>query len=838
MANPRMVEKIYKTFFNNNPQAYKEYLNLLKTNPKEASKMLNSIFTGYLKTAKDFTTAGKNWLAGTLATTATAGAIANATANPSSAATLEVAKAAVGDASKSADTITDYIVPFYSGTKEQIKAVNDYLDGNISKDEYYKRIANGTLSNALDGLLMFVGGKAASKFVKQQVKNMINKGIQVAAKQGVKAANAVVKNEAAVIRNQLVKANPTASKLINQGKETLSSGIDNAFKSVTPDKALRVKPDIGDAWNVFLDTFGPKVASSGAKSATSAEARRITEKAATQGVESLTKGEEESLVKLIKDNSEVIKKLAAECGVKSKAEIPNFLSFLNKYAKLLKYSPKVLRSDASKLSKGAYLTVGGLSTGITLRDMWQEWNEWGMTDFVPNVAGGVGRIAGSWIPFGGPLTQLTMASLGYFNGDKLARVALRKLGMKDVLSHKEKEEVEKGYRMPGLSQQLDEYHTGLSGRRYHIVNDKIYAFDTGAMTSVNAALDDIVKAQEFKKQNAQDKINQNNQMLDELARAEAMGYDVDRNQAYNLIQENQQLEQEIGDTNKVLEQLDFSDEYDEDDDLAQQVYDKEIKPGEIQTEQERQQNAQIRAQNLQDIMDIVTQQNQQYIDQYFTPENLAADYFTHMREAAYGRAARLTPDEFAQIQKSKAMYQMLPSIREKALNELNTLEQLAQSNTKLGIEQGKLTETMRNNYVKNLIEQFKANETARHNQMQEQIGVGNLNVNQNKAQIAQQQADTARDRAKTYQEFVEVQKGMMPYRQFQAMGQGLAGAAAGEVDSDKIINANPEIGKIVFPAAFQTAVQEEVVQEAPQKGSSISDFYQGVQNKVNQLKGQ
>ena len=86
----------------------------LREGRKEANRYINSIFTE----------ANKNNLKTTGAVMAALGLTQN------------TAKAAVEKADKAAE----WVVPFYSATKDQIATVRDYLDGKIDKEEVDKLV--------------------------------------------------------------------------------------------------------------------------------------------------------------------------------------------------------------------------------------------------------------------------------------------------------------------------------------------------------------------------------------------------------------------------------------------------------------------------------------------------------------------------------------------------------------------------------------------------------------------------------------------------------------------------------------------------------------------------
>ena len=758
-------------------------------------------------------------------------------------------------AKTSANTAAELLVPFYSGTEEQIKAVNDYLDGSIDKNTMVKRVKSGTITNAIDGLLMLVGGAAGAAVSRRALKGLIGEARRLNRTAGRLAANKYAQFQATSIRNNLVKQNPNAAKVIKRESDNLANEMDkvlkqNELKSKADDYLMATEKEYADlltrpgdydnisakeALDRYLDTkpisasqylekYGDDLVDV-AKEIPEEVSRKIV-----RGTSKLATKDQDVILNVIKKNADKLGKVAKQAGA-TKEDLPKLIPFVKWFQKIYENSPNFIKSKGPK-GAAIYGTIGAANTGLSLYDIFQDYKEYGEPDLA-KIASTPVRVAGGFIPIGGPAMQLLFSGLGYFNGDKLARAALRRIGFNQVLSQKEKEEISQGLRSAADMSDVPEYLTGASGRRYHRVGNKIYDFSTGSMTNVNQALDDAANFYAYNTQKNNDEIAQLQQQEQQLMIAKQQGYDVQDIQFQNIQNRIGELQQQNSQNQQALEVLDISDDYNDNEPLIDQYMKREVEP-QMQKQQEVQiANQQSRQQNLNEIMREIAGQQEQYINQYFTPENLAIEYSQYNNLVGAQQASYLSPEEFAEIKKQKAMYQMLPTIREKALQELTTLEQLAQKNLGLTIQNNQQAETVRNNYVKNMIDEFKARESQRHNLQSEAIDIGNLGVNQQKANIQQNQlainkykadidkmnALTQQQRGKDYGKYVEAYTETAPYNRFEAMGAGFAGGMSGGVDADTMINLNPELGKQLFPSAFQQ--NQDSQQQANQQPMNV-----------------
>ena len=840
MASIKAIEQIYKTVFNSNPQLKARYFKLLKTNPKEAQKLLNSIFTDYLSGIKNGVKSGINYLATATPITIVAANQAKGSENPE----YEKSKKLNTTQNFAKKMETNPIKPLTEAEKKKLasKGRQDLIRASenttISLNQYLQKKGvspdKGLAEDETNEYLLLL--LPSAKKVKGGMANLASIGKtfnQILKTKGVKAAEQYAKTATAKLKNEFVKQAPKAKATINSVKVKVRNEIDKSIGKLTGGKHGDMSLD------QYLNKYGKDYTEGTLDELfdlTANEAKAVN-KAAKSGFDSLTEKESQSFIDLVKENAADIKKMAEEVGA-TKAEIPHVIKFINSVGDMLKNSPNYIRNVAAGKKTNLWGLAG--NSAFSIYDLWNEYKNNEYTFFGDSVAKNAGRmIAGSLVPgFGkipgvGPITSLLMGGLGYTATDKLGRASLRRLGVTNVmLSDKEKEEVRQGIRQPGASGQVGEYEQGFSGRRYHLVNDKFYAYDTGKVVPFRQAMSDINKGYEFKLNQVNDQLASVQAQKADMEQAASLGYNVDP-EAYQQLQLTEDnLVSQIRDIDGTLKKLDFSDDYNDNEDLISQVYNKEIIPQQQNTQISQMANQQARQNNFQDVYNLINQQYSDNINNYFTPENLAIDYMQYMRGVGAGENVYIEPEQFAKIMKAKAMYNAQPQVQQVAMQQLQLLEDLAIKQGNLGVKQGELDEASRNHYVQAILKQLKDAEDARHNRVNEQIGYGNLYVNQQKANVAQQNANVAANRANTYQQYVDIQKSLQPYRQLESMGSAMAGAGmiGGETGVNQLINANPELGKQVFPAAFQ---EPEQPQQQEQQGRPLNLIEQ-----YKQLRGQ
>lgn len=754
MVNGRQIQLGTRLISKYLPEGTKSFIRQgVREGRKEANRYINSIFTE----------ANKNNIKTTGAVMAALGLA------------QDTAKAAV----EKADKVAEFVVPFYSATKDQIATVQDYLNGKIDKDEYYKRVNNATLSNAVDGLLLAIGGKAAGLAAKKLASTAIGKALSTAAKSGTKAATQTFKNAVTTARNELVKQSPKAMEAIKKGTDLFKGSIDDVVKKLTP------KGNIKDYQMATLDEFfgNPEVI----KVTNAAELDRAL------------LGEEKELIGLVKENASMIKNLADEVGVKSAKEIPSLLKFTKEFGDILKNAPANIKAQATG-NKMALLA----NTGLSVYDLYQAFKDNDGT-LLPRVGANAARIAGGLIP-GNIILKVLYGQLGYTGVDKLARAALRRIGAGPKPDEQLQKDYESGMAYPGLQDELgQEYLTGQSGRRYHIVGDKIYAFDTGRPVPVDQALDDANAYVNFQTQQAQDKLNIVNQQIADVERAQQMGYDVPPIE--NLYIEKQNLEGQLQNLKPISAR---EPEYDDNQDLVEQYTQRVVAPQQqVQQAQQLQQQANYN-QMYNDVVNKIATDTYNDIENYYTPENQAIDYYNYMREVGYGRAQYLSPEQFTQIQKAKAIYQLGPTIRQNAQTFLNNLVSNQIKQGELGVKKFKVGEEQRHNLQSEATDVYKANVDAQNKRAMQAIegykaqsgrmtaetGRQNAITNRMEVPIKQQQADAAMINANVNQQ-------LMPYRQGAYMGEALMNASMSDLKLDNFLNTNQSVMSQIFPGTQQ-----------------------------------
>lgn len=794
------------------------------------------------------------------------------------------------------------VIPMYANQQDKRRIIDDYLDNKIDKYTAKTQLRDNTLFGALETLLILAGGKAISAGIKQEVKSTLGAAIRTYETKGAKAAEKYVAVKLPKVRNDAVKANPSAQKLISSEKNlfnqrllqnnqsnqnlltrsahsnlkdtkytkgTLDELIDRDYDVISPEEFFKLQDQV-DTRSPLMQLYDgkPPAKTSGtgfttdipgtglvplkdgslvvknndgqlirirpeaAKNATKETIEQVVRQSERQseideGLNTLYGATKEgkkssSFTSDIKDTAEKINTLKDELGVKDKKELKTLLDFIKYYGKILQNSPNAI--------KGLAVTVA--NTGIPLYDIYKDYKDYGEVDFGKLASLPISALGGAIGAKYGPVQSLILGQLGYFQGDRLSRAALRRLGFKKVLSANEKREIEQGLRSSVPLDEIDEYFTGQSGRRYHKVGNKIYAFDTGKMINVNDALQDGINKFNYDTAQTTDQINLLEQQKQSLLNASAMGYDIPQEQITEIDNNIEYLKQVNMDNQNRVKSFNITDDYNDEDDLGDQYYKREVQPTEAQRLAQQVANNEQRMQNLQQIMDIRMNEGQQYIDTYFTPENLQVDYYKYMSQPG---AMFMTPQRFAQSMKAKAQYEMQMKARDLAVNDLSTLEQLGQKALGLGLKADADAETARNNYVKNIVDQYKAQEMARHNQVQEQLGYGNLAVDQGKLQQGQQQisinqqnAATNAARAAAYQADVERKQQLTPSQIFYNTGQGFAAGQMAGMDPNQMLNLNEDIGRKVAPKAFDESVptQQEVTNTRTNKTQTQQNLIQ------------
>lgn len=687
-----------------------------------------------------------------------------------------------------------------------------------------KMEGDGVKDVTFDTLMLLAPGAIAGK--------AITRGVG-AAKTGVKAAKAgatkAVQSGAKAAKTIKVTTAQKAN-IVKQGTTKLKKDIDDAMYNVLAPKYKvdRTRPEDVIAW--WWDT------QKGNKTAKAAQSA-IVDKAATKGINKLTSEEEKKFAELLKDNAAQLGKLADELGVKSKAEIPEMLRFVNQLGKLLKNSPKYIK----QMAKGGSLAGIFQNAAFSVYDLYQSYKENG-TLIPENLAANIGRLGMSAIP-GGYILKSFYGTLGYLTGDGLARAALKKINEgKEAPPTIYEQEIIDGYRHPGLSNDLREFEQGQSGRKYHIVNDKIYDFGTGRPVLIQDALQDIMNYDVFKHQQRVDQYKKLQQQWQDLQDAERRGYQVNP-ESYQQIQQAQQILQQQDNEYQQRQQLAFAPEYDDSGDLIEQYRQREVIPSlENQQAKVNQQRAdQMKAYEA--IFNKIAQDTYDDLDNYYTPENQKIEYWDYMTKAAAGFGGpMMPPEEFARLQKVKAMHELAPTMRDKALAQLQNIMKQDVEYGKMDVDYNKLGETQRHNLASEIISQYNAYETNRHNLQSENIDTykaqsGRLGseaqymnaiTNSKKLPIEQQRADAATTSAEASKLRADIDKQMTPYYQANQASEALYNASQADLPGgvDTFLNTNQSVMKQVYPEAFKTNNQQ--TQQPQQQQSNNGGFVQTI----------
>lgn len=612
------------------------------------------------------------------------------------------------------------------------------------------------------------------------VKAITTKASQIFKSQGAKAAENYVINSVMNLRNKAVKAaakiadSPVAKKF-EQGQQILKGSIDNAINN-----AGRVK------------------------NSASASA------------------DEKYMAQLLQKNAGNVKRIADEIGVKDAKEIPSILKFINQTGDIIKNAPV----NVARKARGLPI-VGIGATGLSIYDLYQEFKKGG-DNLLPSIGSNVLGAAGGFLP-GGTIVKLLYSALGYKLGDSLTRAAMQKLGVTPQYTEQQQQEFESGMAYPGLQAELgDEYFTGQSGRKYHIVGDKAYAFDTGKPVNVNQMLDDVTAKYNFDRQRAENEIANIEQQKNDFIAAANQGYNVDP-QFYNQL--NAQQQEAINYLNSLPAAPQIN-EYDASGDLVEQYKQK----NNITTANQVQQMPQVQQidynQIYQQAYERIADNTFRTLDQYISPKGLAVDYYNHQLQAQRNLAPRMTIDEYVGWRKLQAMQAAAPQIQEAAMKVVDNYRAAQDAQAQRQLDWYKAGETERHNRATEMKDIYTLGETMRSNRANEQrqmfeAGTGRLN-----AITSQQNAATSRMTEQRQQQ-------MIPYQQAVQTTQAAANMGFSGMSPDQILNSNPQVFGQVFPGTVGQGNQQQPSTQVPrgqQTQMSQRMFNEGLYNQIQQFK--
>lgn len=767
MVTRKVIEVLASKWVN--PKLKQQIIEDLKAGNKAANKYINSIFTTALSESK-------NAVKGLGVGLGLAGAANAAEIKPDENGKISMPKTTKAEA---------------LGV-----VIGEYLKGLTLPGEEGARNRSELLKNIA---FTITGAGPASKLGQQAAKPIVDKATQIVSTKGVKAAEQYIKSAVAAARNKLVKANSQAAQKIDELLTLLKGNIESAVKKAEQ----KYKPDfysdktrtgdvIGEADRRISDRF--------------IKESEVVDKAATKGVNNLSDAEEQTFIDLIRKNAEDIKKLADEVGEKKASEIPKLLKFINELGSIIKNSPNYIKGQFKNPgSTTAVLT----NLGLSAYDLYQTFKEQG-TLIPEKIAANVGRVGSSFFP-GNMWLKLLYGQLGYVAGDFLSEAAINKLGVKRDVANDMEKEYAADVAFPMLDSHLPEYFEGLSGRKYHVVGDRVYAYDTGKPTTVSAAIKDLNDFYEYKSRDNESKINQVNNQISELELAAQRGYKVPQeviDKAYAdreaLIVENESLPKPIN--------L-YEGQYDVTGDLTEQYRTKVVQPEIDRQTAQQAESAKVQQQQQQDyqkvyetIFNKVAQDSYNELDKFYTPEALAVDYYKYSELALRGEVPHMNPQEFSNYAKLQAMKQLSGTIHERTNSLMSTLINQQQKDIENYYKATELQETARNNRAKNLAELYKIDETKRSNRANELIDMyeaesgrqtsnaafNNSLTNMYKLEVDKQNAETARQRA-------ENETNLIPYKQGQAIAETMYYGGMSGTPIDTILNTNQSIFGTIMP---------------------------------------
>lgn len=520
--------------------------------------------------------------------------------------------------------------------------------------------------------------------------------------------------------------------------------------------------------------------------------------------------EERSFAQMVKDNAQKMKSLADDLGVKDKKEIPNLIKFVKQTGDIVKNAPENIRRAARGLP---LVTMG--ATGLSVYDLYQAFKEGG-NNLIPSIVSNAAGVASTFIP-GGTIAKMLYAGLGYTIGDRLTRAAMQKLGVQQEISDEMKREYESGMAYPRLSEELSqvgEFPVGLSGRKYHVVGDRIYSFDTGRPVPVQQAIDDINEQLAYEDQQVLDATRQAEAQLANLQQMQQSGYNV----APQQIEQAQRNYNSLMNTVANLKNRNVNlNDYDASGDLVAQVQAENgiipaVGAAEVNSFPEYQAPTIDFNQLYENVYNQVAQRTYDQLDQYINPRGLALEYNNYMLQVANSQAPYMSIDDFVATKKMQAMPAAHQAIDQQAKaiiqNYIQAEQEAFNRYTNMrdyALEVRKQNEVERAGFTDDVINAYKAEETGRHNLVTEAQGAQGLD-------IEQQRADTA---AQTEAR----QQSLLPYQQAATATEALMNAGYSDVPLDTILNSNPQLFQKVFPATSPqvSAQQRAVAQERRQQ---------------------
>ena len=677
------------------------------------------------------------------------------------------------------------------------------------------------------------------KVIKQQAKDLATTAaIDAVGLIGLKGGGKVVK---AISKSRIakVKANPKAAETIKKGVETLKSkqqevskAFDDFLEYAKKNPTKAKVEGFNDYSMATLDEFFGAT--------TKAEAQAVN-KAASKGINGLSVKETDSIMDMLKDNGSKLQKLAKDVGVKSKSEIPNFLKFTTQLGDIIKNSPNYIKSQATGKDKLGLLANAGLS----IYDLYQAYKE-NNNSLLPKALNNVARMAGGLIP-GNPILKIFYGGLGYMAADPLTKAAFAKLGVKHETSDIINKEIEAGIYQPGLSDEIPEFIEGQSGRKYHVMGNKIFDYATGRPVNIANALEDASNFVQYKTQEALDKKAQLNQQESDLRLAMQQGYNVDPNQLQQIQIQKDVVQQELNNNTQLANKLSPL-KFDPQGDLVEQYKQKVVDPEVMQQQATQQKIAQQQRQTYNQIYEQafnkIAQDTFDDMENYYTPQIQAIDYYEYNKLVNRGQAKPLTLDQFVAYQKQNTMRQLAPEIRKQAdarvkdminyetsLDDIDIKRYAAQSKALYNQQQAAIdvykTEIDRAYKEGQInIDQYKAlTDRIESNIAAENAKTNRMNAitNQNELGIKTYNAQTGRMNANTAAKDVARKQELLPYQQASYAGQTVMNAGMSGLSMDQFLNSNQSLFGEIFPGTQQGNQQDQMSQAK----QNINNYYRG-----------
>ena len=653
-----------------------------------------------------------------------------------------------------------------------------------------------------------------------------------------------ITNKVIEARQGLVQASTRGKSLIQQGKDLLQGNIDSALSKATGKNWSMATPEeieglLGKQYSTASpaevnELLGFKYGTASAK-----EVDDLLGKGTNNLLKGMTSKESSSFINLVKNNAAEIKKLAVATGVTSAKDIPSLLKFAKQVGKIIKNSPAYIKAMATNKPLGTILT-----SGIVIYDLFQTFRENG-DNLIPKSIGTAAAIGSSMFP-GGIIAKLFYSALGYTAGTNLSRAALNKLGIKTGSSDKKiQEEIAQGTRREGLSDSLPEYIQGQSGRRYHVLNDRIYDFATGKPVNIDSAIADVNNYVNFQRQQIQDKLKQNQQEQQQFVNYQQQGYNISPDMMEPVFQEEDMLLAQLNELDKQSAALNQP-QYNPLQDLLEQYIKYEVAPQE-QAQAQIQEQQQLDFDNTYNtVYSKIAQDTFADLDNYINMDALQSAYFQNQKAAMMGEAANLTPDEFVRQTKLQYMMQLAPQIRQSAMNYISNVAAQQRANREMALKERIQSETEKQTKFTNMMDIVSAMETERSNKANEDIkrytaksgrlsslaDVSNadsrkkeVGISQQRANIAEKEAETNAKEADIAAQRAENESQLLPYKQAQAAAETVWYAGESELPLDTFLNSNQSVMKNVYPGAFNS--QQDQVQ-------NINTYYNTRNNQFQQ----